>query len=471
MEYPVQQGRRHVLMYAPALWLLFPNPAAAQALSAAEAQQLRAELAALKAQVQRMEARLDATAAQAPLAPPATTTAVAKTSAPATKPDAAQISWRSAPRIASKDGSAFEPIGRLQYDMAYVGRPRGVTDRGLGFSNEARRIRLGGEGSEPGGFGYKLEVELSDNQVDLVDAFVSYERDGLRLRVGNHNSYQSLDELIGDTSGATMERAAFTDAFGFERRLGISAEYHRGIVLAQAGIFSDSVSSLENGSDGRDGGDENNSYGLDGRLVLAPKLGDLQLHLAGSMHWRDYNRLSEAPITLSQRPYTHTTNSRPLSTGGIPARGETHGGLEIAGVQGPLHFATEVHQLRLDRIDGENPVFTGAYAEIGYFLTRGDTRPYRDGIFQRPTPARPVNDGGIGSVQVTLRYDYLDLNDRGIRGGRQNGYIGALIWSPVPYLRLNLNYARMDYDDPALKSPLTRDYGIDVVAARIEFDY
>lgn len=460
----MQHACRHLILFATAAWIIHPTTARAQALSATEADALRAELAAVKSQLQRMETRLDAVS---PAPAPQTATAAKP---PAAKPEAAKISWRSAPRI-SQGGWSFEPIGRIQYDAAYVSRPAGNRDRGLGFSNEARRIRLGGEGTIPGGLGYKIEAEFSDNTVDLVDAFVTYETGKFKLKAGNHNQFQSLDELIGDTTGSVMERAAFTDAFGFERRLGLSAEYKTGPWLAQAGIFTDSISSLNNASDGPDGGDENNSYGVDGRLVFAPKIGDLQLHFAGSAHWRNYNRLADAPVRLSQRPYTHTSNTRVLDTGGILARSDTHGGVEFAGTGGPLYFAAEYQRLRLDRINGAAPVFQGGYAEIGYFLTPGDTRPYSGGIFQRSTPAKPIDEGGIGSVQATIRYDYLDLNSRNILGGKQNGIIGALVWAPNAYLRLNLNYARMQYSGRTGATPVVPNYGLDIVAARIEFDY
>ncbi|MDB5715348.1 MAG: phosphate-selective porin [Sphingomonadales bacterium] len=458
---------QHFYLLATAAWLIQPNSANAQALSATEADALRAELAAMKSQLERVESRLN-TVAPANVTP-VTQTASAMPVVPA-KAESAKISWRSAPRI-SQGGWAFEPIGRIQYDAAYVSRPAGNRDRGLGFSNEARRIRLGGEGSIPGGLGYKIEAEFSDNVVDLVDAFVTYETGKFKLKAGNHNQFQSLDELIGDTTGSVMERAAFTDAFGFERRLGISAEYKTGPWLAQAGVFTDSISSLNNASDGPNGGDENNSYGVDSRLIFAPKIGDFQLHFAGSAHWRTFNRLAEAPLRLRQRPYTHTSNSYALDTGNILARSETHGGVEMAGTSGPLYFAAEYQRLRLDRIDGAAPVFQGGYAEVGYFLTPGDTRPYKDGIFQRSSPAKPIDQGGIGSVQATVRYDYLDLNSRNILGGKQNGVIGALVWAPNAYLRLNLNYARMQYSGRASATPVVANYGLDIVAARIEFDY
>ena len=150
-------------------------------------------------------------------------------------------------------------------------RPFDVSEELVGHVGEARLVgqeldadAVHGLGA---GVGYKLELELADNAVDLVDTFVTYKTGPWLLALGNQNQFQSLDELTGDTSGSFMERAAFTDAFNFERRLGLSAQYEKGAWVLQAGLFADDITALSNSSDGPAGGDENNSHGLDGRVV------------------------------------------------------------------------------------------------------------------------------------------------------------------------------------------------------------
>ncbi|PJG47769.1 hypothetical protein CAF53_05585 [Sphingobium sp. LB126] len=438
---------------------LMPLPAVAQAISETEAQELRAQIATLKAQVDRLEARLGS-AAPTPATPPPPV----QPAAPATS-----IGWKGGP-VFSSGSASFKVKGRIQYDAGMLMTPPSVQDRAKGYSNELRRLRLGGEGKLGGGFGYKLETELSDNGVDLVDTFITYETGKWLVTLGNHNQFQSLDELIGDTTGSVMERAAFTDAFGFERRLGLSVQYQAGPLLAQAGIFSDSADSLTNDADGPDGGDENNSYGVDGRIVFAPKWGDTQLHFALSGHWRDFQRLSETPQRYRQRAYLHSANSRFLATPRIAAKGESHYGVELAGTQGPFWWAGEAHWLRVDRPWLADPTFFGGYAEVGLFLT-GETRSYKNGIFGSTRPKKSVGSGGLGAWQVALRYDYLDLNDRDIVGGTQNAYVAALVWTPIEYLRFNLNYARIDYRDAAILAGTRADYGVNVVGWRAELDF
>lgn len=467
---------RHGLFATAMAVIALPATADAQALSAQEAADLRSQVAALKAQVDRLEARLDQAqpAANAQLASspsavaPATQVAV---SAPATaSTSGTAIKWKGSPQL-SLGNATFKVSGRIQYDAGYLSVPKSVNDRAPGYSNELRRLRLGASGTLGGGFGYKLDTELSDNAVDTVDTYITYQKNKWLVTLGNQNQFQSLDELIGDTTGSVMERAAFTDAFGFERRLGLSVQYRTKLLIAQAGIFSDSIDSLANSSDGPAGGDENNSFALDGRVVVTPKIGDMQLQFGGSYHWRDFQRLSEAPVRYRQRPFLHSVNSRYLATPGIPAEGESHYGFELAGSKGRLFFAGEGHWLRVARPGLADPKFFGAYAEVGYFLTSGDTRPLQDGIFGRTEPTNPVSAGGAGAWQVALRYDYLDMNDRGIVGGTQNAYIAALVWTPINFLRFNANYAHLVYTDAAILAGNRADYSANVMALRAELDF
>lgn len=471
MKRPRMNARpRAVLVTTGAIagFMVMPAPALAQSgpVSEQEAQALRAEIDALKARLDAMERRLAAIPADKAL----TDNAAASPAKPASNtPAQPAVEWKGSPRFSSDD-RAFKVKGRVQADASHVSVPDTLADRGFGFSNEFRRIRLGGEGKLGSGFGYKLEVELSDNNVELVDTFVTYEKGGLLLTLGNHNAFQSLDELTGDTTGSVMERAAFTDAFNFERRLGFSAQYKTGPWLAQAGVFTDDVAALANSSDGVAGGDENNSFSLDGRLVFAPKLGSMQLHLAASAHWRDLGRLVDGATRYQQRPFAHSANTRLIGTRPLRIEREFSRGVELAGIVGPLHFAGEAHWLRAYRPDIPNLDFWGGYAEAGYFLT-GERRAYADGIFGSTRPLKPLGKGGMGAIQATVRYDYLDLDSGEIRGGRQNGYIASLIWTPIQYLRFNLNYAYLDYSGAVALPSGRSDYSAQVIGTRVELDF
>ena len=438
-------------------------PASAQADTASEIAAMRAEIAALQAKVEALEAA--AASASRPSTPAPVPVPVP---VPAPAAQASMPAWRGAPTFTSEGGWSFKPRGRIQYDAGWVGRPDGVADRGLGFSNELRRLRLGAEGHIPGGFNYKFEVDFAESAVEIVDATVGYNAGGgFGLTLGQHNPFQSLEELTSSRFSSFIERAAFTDAFNFERRVGLSAAYAKGPLIANVGIFTDNVADLDE--------DDNNAIGVDGRIVFAPKMGDTQLHFGGSAHWRDNRDLAANGLTTRyrQRPLIHSTDVRFIGTPAIVVDRETSYGLEAAAIHGPFHAVAETHWLEADPLapGGAKANFSGGYAEVGWYLT-GETRGYRNGLFDRTRVLRPVGDGGFGAVQINLRYDHLDLNNGGLIGGKQTGYLASLIWIPQDYVRFMINYGRLAYDDATLPAAGgDRDYKVDVIGARAQIDF
>jgi phosphate-selective porin OprO/OprP len=93
-------------------------------------------------------------------------------------------------------------------------------------------------------------------------------------------------------------------------------------------------------------------------------------------------------------------------------------------------------------------------------------------VFDRVKPTKPVGKSGIGAIQLNLRYDWLDLVDAGILGGKQDGYQLGMSWMPTDYTKLMLNYGRMQYDGaiyPAVGGD--RSYGVDAVGMRAQIDF
>jgi phosphate-selective porin OprO and OprP len=431
---------------------------------AVEIQALRAQVQALEARLAEMEGRAIApAAAAAPAAVP-----------PPAAADQSAIRFSGAPRITAPGGWSFKPRGRVQLDAGFVSTPDGVVDPGLGFANRLRRARIGAEGTVPGGFGYRLELDIAGGSVEVTDAYLTYAAGkDVNLILGQHNNFQSLDRMTSSNFTSFMERAAFTSAFNFERRLGLSATHSAGPVILQGGIFTDDVAALADAARGSGLGDENRSIGVSGRAVFAPKLGETQLHLGGSAHYRDTSHLADANIATRYRarPFLRTSNTRFIGTPPLRVGAETHYGLEAALIRGPFHAAGEAHWLDADTPGGGHGLF-GGYVEVGYYLT-AETRGYRAGAFDRTRVLKPVGaDGGMGAVQVNLRYDHLDLNGRGVVGGRQQSYLASLIWIPQDYVRFMINYGHLRYDDATLiGAGGRRDYSADVIGARAQIDF
>ncbi|MBM3595088.1 MAG: hypothetical protein FJX31_04680 [Alphaproteobacteria bacterium] len=452
---------------AVGLALAWITPAQAQtATSVAE------ELAQMRAQMERMAERIDqleGQLAQARASATAATTAASEAKVAATeasKPTAAQIAWKGAPEFTSKDGFNFEPRGRLQLDAGAVSRPDGITDKSTGFGTEVRRAYIGFDGTLPGGFGYRAEIDVAGSaSIDVTDLYLTYAASKeVTLTLGQHKPFWGLEEITSDLFTSFTERAAMNTAFGNERRLGASLAYAKGPVLVQAGMFTDNVNDLN-------ASDENNSWSSDARAVFMPKLGDGQLHFGASVHHRELKD-SASGVRYRVRPPIHTPDIRFIDTGVVNASAETGYGLEFAYLSGRFHATSEHRWQRVIRPGGPNPIFLGGYAEVGYFLTKGDKRGYKKGNFNRTRPANPVGKDGIGAIELNLRYDRLDLSDAGIVGGKQNGYQIGLVWTPTDYTRFMLNYGRMNYSDAFLPAAGgDRSYGVDAFGARAQFDF
>jgi phosphate-selective porin OprO/OprP len=470
------------------LFMTASFPATAQTMSRQEAAALRAEVAALKAQVNRLEARLDAAsrpAVNAPLAGdlPAPAGSKPAESAPgalaqsrpipvAPSPDF-KIAWKGAPEITAPGGWSFKPRGRLQFDSGFLFTPplsgTGAINASTGLSTELRRAYLGAQGTIPGGFGYRFDVDFAPTSQEFTDTYLTWGhvwgRKSLNVTLGQHFPFLSLDQMTSDLDTSFLERAAFNTAFNFERRVGLSLGYASGDLLVNAGVFTDNLTDLSSDAD--------NSHSFDGRLVWMPLFGKVQIHLAGSAHWRDQEDQSVVPVRYRSRPLTHTTDLRFVDTLALNVARELNYGVEAAAIAGPLHFAAEANWLRPTLASGAKPTLCGGYAELGYFLTRGDTRPYRrsNATWGAIKPARGIDQGGPGAIQVNLRYDRLDLSDGIVTGGTQDSYLASMIWTPVEHLRLMANYGHLFFNGAAIATGTDRDYAADILVMRGQVDF
>jgi phosphate-selective porin OprO/OprP len=436
-------------------------PAAAEdtASVAQELAQMRAQMAMMASRIETLETQL-AEAKAKPAFP-----AIEPAPSEAKKPAETSIAWKGAPELTGPGGWTFKPRGRLQLDAGTVSSPPGIGDASTGFGNEVRRAYLGFDGTIPGGFGYRAEIDVANGTAEITDFYLSYQASkALGITIGQIKPFFGLEEQTSDLFTSFTERAALNSAFGFERRVGISGALTQGDLLLQGGVFTDNASDLSN--------DENNTYSLIGRAVIAPKLGAGRLHLGATAQWRDLGDATTS-VRYRVRPFIHTPDIRFVDTGNFSAVAETGYGLEAAYIRGPFHAAAEGHWQHVNRPGAlADPTFFGGYAEVGMFLTKGDTRGYKGGIFDRIRPKNPADKGGIGAVQVNLRYDHLDLIDAGIVGGQQEVYALGLVWTPTDFTRFMLNYGHAIYDRAALPaSGGDRSYAVDAIGARAQFDF
>jgi phosphate-selective porin OprO and OprP len=364
----------------------------------------------------------------------------------------AEIAKKSPPK---KTEWQFKPRWRLQYDVANIDGPDGLI--GTGNYDAIRRTQLGVDIKMPKGFSARVEADLNIDPIEFVDAYIAWDGNGVNVTAGQHKPMTPLDDMTSDLNTSFMERAAFSTAFGYARRTGISAGYTKGEFAINGGIFTEPLIQLNDVQD--------NSVSADFRAHWSPKAGATKLHFGAAYHYRDLNDVGDAATRYRQRPLIRITDTRYIGTPGLTVAKEHKFGFEAAAVNGRFHGVAEIHRLNAVRPGLSNPAFFGGYGEVGVFLTN-DSRPLKGGTFGAIKPKNPLGKGGIGALQLNVRYDYLDLNSKGITGGKQNGYLASLIWNPNEYMRLLVNYARLNYTDAAIAVGTDRNYAVDVIGVR-----
>ena len=100
-----------------------------------------------------------------------------------------------------------------------------------------------------------------------------------------------------------------------------------------------------------------------------------------------------------------------------------------------------------------------------------DTTAYKGGAYDRIRPKKALGKGGVGAIQLNLRYDWLDLNDAGIVGGRQQIAGLGLVWMPTDYVRFLASYGHIWLSDAALPAAGDRSYTADSLGLRAQFDF
>ena len=378
---------------------------------------------------------------------------------------------------ASSDGGewSIKPRGRLQLDLGSVTAPPldlAANQREAGTDTRVRRGFLGVDGTIPGGFGFRIEADFAADPISFTDLYLFYKPSKeVTLTAGHQKRFLGLEDMTSDLFTSFQERAAFTSAFGFERGVGISAAYSGKSVLVQAGVFGDDLTALGFPSSGSAAPrDLDSSYSLDARAVYMPKLAGGQLHLGASVHYRRYKDVQS--VRYRARPFVRTTDLRFVDTRNIMgADGELGLGLEAAYVRGRFHATAESFWQKALRPALASPTFNGGYAEVGYLLTN-DATGYKGGAYDRIKPRSPLGKGGIGAVQLNVRYDWLDLNDGGFIGGKQEIAGVSLIWVPADNFRVIADYGRIWLTDSPVRAAGGRtSYAADAFGLRAQVDF
>lgn len=347
----------------------------------------------------------------------------------------------------------------LVYDAGYTENPNGaLASDQLGADLRRRALRLGVQGRVQGDLGYKAEVDVFARTTEWGDVYLDWTpTKQLSVKVGQQNSFQSVDQTTSTFNVLFMERPQFVEAYGQTRRLGATAAWSNGQLFAGAGLLSGSLNKGVKAVD----------WLAAARGVVMPRVGGTQLHFGANFQHRAYNA-DALGTRYRARPNPRLTNIRFVDTGELAVSSDDQLGLEAIAIRGPLHLIGEASwlwsrtatrplanewPLGLVVPDG-NASFFGYYLEAGYILT-GETRGYSrsKAVWDQTPVANPVGKGGFGSLSANIRWDRMDLTDpallsggwntRSSRGGNSKALSFNLAWQPVDQIRITGQYTRL----------------------------
>lgn len=322
-------------------------------------------------------------------------------------------------------------FGRFLYDYANL---QGEDTEFETDESELRAFRLGAKGSLIDGVKYKfsLTFENSDDAL-LTDAFLEFSPKGIpgNIRVGQFKTAISLDEETSSRVISTHERAAFTDAFEFGRRVGIAVQDTSEQLTYSLGVYAQN---FENA-------DTLGGYTIAGRVAYAPIANDdLKIQIGSSFRLRAVGE-DEQLLRVRQRPVSHIPG-RIINTGRIADRDLYIGG-EIAIQKGPFWVASEYAASFTDCVAcADDPVLTAGYVEAGFVV--GGVRKIKKGKFDAPTVHKDIHQNGLGALTFVVRYDSINLTDGEIDGGAYDALILGGDWWPTEKIRFGINLFTID---------------------------
>lgn len=282
------------------------------------------------------------------------------------------------------------------------------------------------------------------------------------LRVGNQKEAIGFEHLTSSRFLNFMERSFNQDAFyggffnGFSPGIAIFDT-----MLEERGTWN--IGLYKPGNNVFAASAENGLYSITGRLTWLPWYvdeGQGLVHLGFSARHAGLEN-NAARIRTRGPERAGLSANWPLyaDTGFIDGNSRQSYNAELVGVLGSWTFAAEylVEQIHAGGRIGQPSVGTltygGGYVEVLYFLT-GETREYKrtTAVFDRVVPHENafLLDGegdmvaGLGAWQVGARYNYLNLNDKGIDGGILNDWTLGLNWFLNPNMKVQFNYSATD---------------------------
>jgi phosphate-selective porin OprO and OprP len=385
-----------------------------------------------------------------------------------------------------------------------------------------RRARLGVEGTFYKVTDYKFEYDFTRgnglNAGGITDAYIRYNfSTPFSVKVGSFKEPFSLEEATSNRYLTFIERNMGVNTFVDNLntyKVGFGANYSTdrwqlGTSLQTEGVggynaygnnsLTGSTGSAinTNGGVNRNGGGGDTGWEANARLTGLPwmesKTKFLHVGASGSYininnNYRSDDSFSNGGIIFANGIGNNVDRASILNTGNLTKGNKgaadsfqadhlTRFGAESALVYGPFSAQAEYLQTNVSGAGYNDATLDGYYGYMTYFLT-GESRAYKSktAAWDRIKPNRNFDmKGGWGAWELAAGYDYMNLNDGDVNGGRASTAKLAINWYINPHVRFMANYIHaLDINTGNVTSAASNAFNngdLDLIETRVQVDW
>ncbi|MCX7588625.1 OprO/OprP family phosphate-selective porin [Phenylobacterium sp. 58.2.17] len=371
--------------------------------------------------------------------------------------------WKGAPQF-QNDTLTFKVRGRVYEDFVHQ-----EVDRQTGADFDAnvtrlRTARLGVEGTWNANWAYKAEFTVAGGSANWEDLILEYKpTDSVSIMAGNFKTV-SFENISSSRYTTFMERGPFNDVLDIGRVMNVQVKANGENWTAAVAVSGDSLNNADPTATAT-GGSE--ALGVNGRVTWVPINGDAtKLHVGAWARYRD--RQDQANFNYQARNNTNY-GARYISTGAVGVA-DTMVGLEGVFIQGPFAVQAEWAKADVDRLANVSSDFTTYYVAGSWFVT-GEMKnlDVKKGEWGRTKILNPVTSGGLGALELAVRYDNTDLTNFNIpaTAGEYSAWTLGANWYVHPYVRFMANYTKSENDNKAVGA----DVDVETLQFRAQFDF
>ncbi|TVR37874.1 MAG: porin [Bacteroidia bacterium] len=343
----------------------------------------------------------------------------------------------------------------------------GDTWNDIGNGVAMRRVRVAFKAELTDKWEAEFDMDFADALADLKDAFLIYRASPrLDIKAGNFKERFSMEQNTSSRWLTFMERPAALRTIAPSRHLGLQFHYHRPYFVGVGGLHFQDVGDYEavqNRKDNNAGLGINEGYSLTGKLTFIPFWHEIDrgLHfgVAGSYRTPKTHDSAINSVRFDSRSNSNINRKKYLDTDRMLYTDNYQVyNFEVAGNYKGFRFATEYIMANVNRdvnpatgMDLDSEQFSGFYI-MGSYLLFGGTQLYNN---YQGEYTQPINGKPWGDVEIALRYDYSDFNNKngsddpadwGVMGGSGEGFTFAINYYAPKNVKLQVNYGYLNFD-------------------------